>query len=207
MTARIVCSVASASLLVSLSNAQAGSTGRYPSTYNLIDPDPSCMYPIPSGVCCIGGSTKTQCPYMYDGAGDVDVMAIHPNIQERTDFTMRNMARLFPTFFVGSEWGWSSGVYAGNCDQPSTTPTKPFYFMSEATQAARWNSYSGTSYAGCTRGDCGDDGCNDPQTSHYTCWSLCEHNVYGQCGYKYRTKGMVQLLFSSNSWCATYLEM
>merc|ERR1719471_1512287 len=168
--------------------------------YNLIDADPSCAYPIPEGVCCVGGSTETQCPEMYNGAGDVDVMAIHPNIQERTDFTMRNMARLFPDYYAASPWGWGGGPYAGNCDQPSTPPTKPFYFMSEAVQAARWNSYSGaTEYSGCTRGDCGD-ACLDAQTSHYTCWDLCKYNVWSQCGYSYRTKAFVQLLFSGNAW-------
>jgi len=204
MTVRIVCSVAAVSFLVGLGDAQAGQTGRYPSTYNLIDPDPSCRYPIPDDVCCLS-VRNAQCPGVYSGAGDVDVMAIHPNIQERTDYTMRNMARLFPSYFVGSEWGWSNGVYKDDCDQPATTPTKPFYFMSEAVQAGRWNSFSGaTEFSGCTRGDCGDD-CIDAQTSHYTCddgtdASYCDVNTYGQCGYKYRSKGMVQLLFSSNSW-------
>merc|ERR1719471_1683502 len=168
--------------------------------YNLIDADPSCMKPVPSDVCCGVGGADSQCPNVYSGPGDVDVMAIHPNIQERTDFTMRNMARLFPDFYASSPWGWGGGPYAGNCDQPSTPPTKPFYLMSEAVQAARWNSYSGaTEYSGCTRGDCGD-ACLDAQTSHYTCWDLCKYNVWSQCGYSYRTKAFVQLLFSGNAW-------
>ena len=82
-------------------------TGRYPSKYNLIDANPSCRYPIPSGVCCLGsllgattcvGNYSAQCPLIYNGPGDIDVMAIHPNIKERTDYLMRNMARLFPKF-------------------------------------------------------------------------------------------------------------
>jgi len=205
MTSRNMCSVATLCLLICHSDAQAGQTGRYPTTYNLIDADPSCMKPVPSDVCCGVGGADTQCPDLYSGAGDVDVMAIHPNIQERTDFTMRNMARLFPDFYASSPWGWGGGAYAGDCDQPSTPPTKPFYFMSEAVQAARWNSFSGaTEYSGCTRGDCAlainGDSCSDAQTSHYTCWSYCDINVYDQCGYNYRTKGMVQPLFSANAW-------
>ena len=199
MLSRCVCTVATLYLLTNLCDAQAGQTGRYPTAYNLIDADPSCRHEIPAGVCCVGGSTQAQCPTMYLGAGDVDVMAVHPNIQERTDYTMRNMARLFPDFYASSEWGWGGGPYAGNCDQPSTAPQMPFYFMSEAVQSARWNSFSGaTEYSGCTRGDC--DECADPQTSHYTCWDFCQYNVWSQCGYKYRTKAMVQLLFSGNAW-------
>jgi len=72
--------------------------------------------------------------------------------------------------------------------------------MGEAVQAARWNSFSGaTAYSGCQRGDPANT-CSDPQTSHYTCCDYCQYNVWGQCGYKYRTKAMVQLLFSGNAW-------
>ena len=148
------------SFLIASCFGQAGQTGRYPEKYNLIDADPSCRYDIPDDVCCVS-DRSAQCPLIYDGPGDEDVMAIHPNIFERVEFLTRNMARLYPSFYIDSEWGFS-GSYAGNCDQPSTTPIEPFYFMSEATQAGRWNSYSGaTTYSGCDR----SDACDQQQTS------------------------------------------
>eukprot|EP01084_Bolivina_argentea_P065160 118783_1 len=189
--------------LIASSYGQAGQTGRYPDKYNLIDPDPSCRYDIPSNVCCVGGYLGPQCPLIYQGPGDIDVMAIYPNIQERTDYLMRNMARLYPSFYSHSEYGWG-GSYAGDCDKPTITPTLPFYFMSEAVQAARWNSFSGaTTYSGCKRGDSTtypNKTCNDAQTGHYTCCKYCEYNVWGSCGYNYRTKAMIQLLFTSNAF-------
>eukprot|EP00484_Ammonia_sp_Unknown_P022107 CAMPEP_0197039712 /NCGR_PEP_ID=MMETSP1384-20130603/16495_1 /TAXON_ID=29189 /ORGANISM="Ammonia sp." /LENGTH=302 /DNA_ID=CAMNT_0042470355 /DNA_START=92 /DNA_END=997 /DNA_ORIENTATION=- len=191
------CLIFIASLIISCHSQAAGQTGRYPATYNLIDANPSCRLPIPSSVCCLGGKDP-QCPLIYNGAGDVDVMAIHPNVQERTDFVMRNMARLFSTFYASSPWGWGGGAYAGDCNLPDPLPTEPFYFMSEAVQAARWNSFSGaTEHSGCDR----SNPCNQSQaSSHYTCCTYCQYNSWGQCGYKYRTKAMVQLLFSSNAW-------
>eukprot|EP00971_Amphidinium_carterae_P111863 2215633-Amphidinium_carterae.1 len=69
---------------------------------------------------------------------------------ERTEYLMRNMARLFPKYYASSAWGWS-GTYASDCDE-SNSPTQPYYVMSEAIQAARLNAYSGaTDHSGCSR--------------------------------------------------------
>ena len=53
-----------------------------------------------------------QCP-IYKGPGDEDVMAVHPNTVERTLYLMRNMARLFPTHYASSAWGWLTWHQSG----------------------------------------------------------------------------------------------
>ena len=222
--------VLTVSALIAISNAQSRNptppTGRYPEKYNLIDANPSCRYDIPAGVCCIGSSTSNyhgpQCPGMYQGAGDVDVMAVHPNIKERTEYFMRDFAyvslicinphhinthirhinthvyrRMQPFYYNASQFGFN-GPYKDECHNgPSSNAgiiRKPGYFMSEGCQAGRWGSYSGaTDYSGCSKSGCG-------QTSHFTCCNYCEYNVWGQCGYKYRSKAFVQLLFQKNAW-------
>ena len=82
-------------LFASFANGQTvhPQTGRYADKYNLIDSDPSCRYDIPSDVCCVSAKTP-QCPDVYSGPGDVDVMAIHPNLFERTEYFLRNMVRV-----------------------------------------------------------------------------------------------------------------
>ncbi|CAE7643511.1 unnamed protein product, partial [Symbiodinium pilosum] len=104
------------------------------------------------------------------------------------------MARLFPAFYAASDWGWSSASYKDNCHQ-SHAPERPYYFMSEAVQAARLNAYSGAAaYSGCSRSQCGS------ASSHFTCCDFCSYNVWGQCGFKYRTRGIIQPLFVKNAW-------
>ncbi|OLP98128.1 hypothetical protein AK812_SmicGene19460 [Symbiodinium microadriaticum] len=170
------------------SGQQTGGTGAYPAKYNLIDPDPSCRY-----ASTVWTDKGPQCP-IYSGAADVDVMAAHPNVMERTLYLMRNMARLFPTFYAASEWGWSSATYKDDCHQ-SHSPERPYYFMSEAVQAARLNAFSGaTTYSGCSRSACGS------ASSHFTCCDYCGFNIWAQCGFKYRTRGIVQPLFAKNAW-------
>ncbi|CAJ1457027.1 unnamed protein product [Effrenium voratum] len=175
--------------LVGGQTSQTGGTGKYPSKYNLIDPDPSCRYNS-----TVWPDKGPQCP-IYKGPGDEDVMAVHPNTVERTLYLMRNMARLFPTHYASSAWGWTSGAFKDDCHQShSPGPERPYYFMSEAVQAARLNAFSGaTAYSNCTRSTCGT-------TSHYTCCDYCMHNIWGQCGFKYRTRGIVQPLFVKNAW-------
>mmetsp|Transcript_8161 Transcript_8161/g.18230 ORF Transcript_8161/g.18230 Transcript_8161/m.18230 type:complete len:481 (-) Transcript_8161:81-1523(-) len=177
------------SALRSSGQQQTGGTGVYPSKYNLIDPDPSCRYSPPNWA-----DKGPQCP-IYTGPGDVDVMAVHPNVMERTLYLMRNMARLFPIYYASSPWGWGSGKYKDNCHNRSHSPEQPYYFMSEAVQAARLNAYSGaTAYSGCSRSECGS------ASSHFTCCDYCQHNVWDQCSFKYRTRAIVQLLFVKNAW-------
>ena len=84
---------ASAFLASFVSGTVHPQTGRYADKYNLIDSDPSCRYDIPSDVCCVSAKTP-QCPDVYNGPGDIDVMAIHPNLFERTEYFLRNMVRV-----------------------------------------------------------------------------------------------------------------
>ena len=48
--------------------------------------------------------------FRVQGVGFRGLAAMIP-LAERTLYVMRNMARLFPTFYAASEWGWSSATY------------------------------------------------------------------------------------------------
>ena len=117
---------------------------------------PSCRYSIPDDVCCIN-NRSAQCPLIYNDSGDVDVMAIHPNIFKRAEFLTRSMAHLYPNCYANSSWDSRGGSYASDFVERDALTIEPFYFMSEVTQPARWNSFSvAPSYSGCDRNDACD---------------------------------------------------
>jgi len=150
--------------------------GPYPATYNLIDVTPSCY------------ATKGLCEYAAPGMP----ARVHPNAEERFAFLAINTVRLFPQEYIKSAYGRSmygtSGpdttFYTGqaNCGKPADLP---YYWMSEAGQAARFLGWANAKKTGGM--------CNHTANPHATCdvpnrCALFVNETKDKCGFGARVQ-------------------
>lgn len=99
-------------------------------SYNLIETNPRCY---DEGICTSYGKPGTN-----------ELNAIHPNSEERTQYVLVNMARLYPDFYRTSIWGKNIfGKYGGmwnydsqnNCGIAANTP---LYWHKDGNELARY---------------------------------------------------------------------
>ena len=119
------------------------------SLHNLIDTSPSCY------------SNNLCTEYATPGS----ILSIHPNSDERAQFLLRNIARLYPTQYIESKYGkklfGTKGTTTSFYNDPlcGTPVSNPLYYDQSLNELSRYHAWDVSQ-------------CNQP-IGHNTCYGQC----------------------------------